>query len=72
MWAVAFRERYAPVGRRQFDRYRELLGLYAHQPLPWGRSLRYRLGRWLCGSRPFAPYLDRERWETECRNSRVA
>ena len=72
VWAVAFRERCAPATPRQFDKYRELLDHYAHQPMSWGRSLRYRLGRWLCGSRPFAPYLDRERWETECRNSMVA
>ncbi|HEV3448200.1 MAG TPA: class I SAM-dependent methyltransferase [Gemmataceae bacterium] len=72
VWAVAFREQCASATRRQYDKYRELLDRYAHQPMSWGRSLRYRLGRWLCGSRPFAPYLDRERWETECRNSRVA
>lgn len=72
VWAVAFREGCPPATRQQFDRYRELLDHYAHQPMSWRRTLRYRLGRWLCGSRPFAPYLDRERWETECRNSLVA
>jgi hypothetical protein len=34
--------------------------------LPWFRKARYLLGRVLCGRRPFAPYLDRERWES-CR-----
>ena len=38
---------------------------YAREPLPWGRKLKYQIGRLICGRRPFAPHLDRERWETE-------
>jgi SAM-dependent methyltransferase len=59
VWALAFREEHPPITREQFEDYRERLRRYAR--------LRYRLGRWLCGRRPFAPYLDQERWETECR-----
>jgi SAM-dependent methyltransferase len=65
VWAAAFRDQAATPTPEQFTRYRTLLGRYARQPLrPWQR-LRYFLGRWLCGRRPFAPHLDRERWRTE-------
>jgi SAM-dependent methyltransferase len=67
VWALAFREQRPPVTPAEFERYRSLLRRYARQPLNWKRGVRYRLGRWLCGRGPFAPYLDRERWETECR-----
>ena len=67
VWAVGFREEHGPPTRAQFDQYRALVERYARLPLPWVRRLRYRFGRWLCGRGPFAPYLDRERWETEWR-----
>jgi SAM-dependent methyltransferase len=66
VWAVAFGPEHPPLKRSQFERYRALLRRHARQPLSWGRRLRYRLGRWLCGRGPFAPYLDQERWETQC------
>jgi SAM-dependent methyltransferase len=72
VWALAFRENHPQVTRRQFEHYRQLLSRYGRQPLPWKRHLRYRLGRWLCGRGPFAPYLDQERWETECRTPVLA
>jgi SAM-dependent methyltransferase len=68
VWALAFREGRPPISAGEFDRYRTLLARYAREPLPWGRRLRYRLGRCLFGRGPFAPYLDRELWETECLN----
>jgi SAM-dependent methyltransferase len=64
VWAAAFREASAAPTPEQFARYRALLGQYAKEPLSRARRLRYLLGRVLCGRRPFAPYLDRERWET--------
>jgi SAM-dependent methyltransferase len=67
VWAVAFRERRPAVTSAEYQRYRTLLGQYTRQPLPWGRRLRYRLAGLLCGRGPFAPYLDQQRWETECR-----
>ncbi len=66
VWALALREGCAPITVAQFARYRALLNRYAHQPLRWKRKLRYQLGRLLCGRGPFAPYLDQDRWETEC------
>jgi SAM-dependent methyltransferase len=67
VWAVAFREGCRPISRDQFERYRVLVKRYGRQPSPWPRQLRYRLGRLLCGQRPFAPYLEQQRWESECR-----
>jgi SAM-dependent methyltransferase len=69
VWALAFREGRPAVTPWEFERYRSLLNQYARQPLSWRRGARYHVGRWLCGRGPFAPYLDRERWETECRTS---
>lgn len=69
VWAVAFREGAAPPAADDLARFRALVGRHAREPLPWGRRLRYGLGRWLCGRGPFAPYLDRERWEIEWRTS---
>src|SRR5207249_3846095 len=63
VWALAFREGRPPISRAEFDAYRERVRRYAREPLPWAKRLRYHLGRWLCGRRPFAPYLDQERWE---------
>jgi SAM-dependent methyltransferase len=68
VWALAFREGRSPIAATEFDQYRTRLAQYARQPLPWGRRLRYRLGRCLFGRGPFAPYLDRECWETACLN----
>jgi SAM-dependent methyltransferase len=68
VWALACREARPAISPEQFDRYRALLGRYAREPLRWGQRLRYRIGSWLCGLRPFAPYLQRECWETVCRN----
>jgi SAM-dependent methyltransferase len=68
VWALAFREGRPGIRAAEFERYRTLLGDYAREPLPWGRRLRYRLARCLFGPGPFAPYLDRERWETACLN----
>jgi SAM-dependent methyltransferase len=72
VWALAFREEHPGITEAQFARYRALVRRYAREPLPWARRLRYRMGRWLFGRGPFAPYLDRERWETECLNPSVS
>jgi SAM-dependent methyltransferase len=72
LWAVAFREDRPPVTPEEYACYRRLMAAYARQPLPWRRHLRYRLGRFLCGRGPFAPYLDQERWETACRTPSLA
>jgi SAM-dependent methyltransferase len=72
IWALAFREGRPAITPAEFDRYRTLVGQYARQPLRASRKLRYRLGRWICGSRPFAPYLYQEHWETECRTRKAS
>jgi SAM-dependent methyltransferase len=73
VWAMAFREGHPPVTERQFARYRRLLAEYAREPeTSWTRRLRYRVARLLCGRGPFAPFLDRNRWETVCLNSEMA
>jgi SAM-dependent methyltransferase len=69
VWALAFREARAPIRPEQFAIYRRLLGQYAHEPLSWGRRLRYSLGRLLCGRGHFAPYLDQNCWETRYQTS---
>jgi SAM-dependent methyltransferase len=72
VWGLAFREGRPAITPAEFDRYRMLVGRYARQPLRASRKLRYRLGRWICGSRPFAPYLYQEHWETECRTRKAS
>ncbi len=72
VWAAAFREGHRPPTAAEYETYRRLVGRYAHEPLPWGRGLRYRIGRLVCGRRPFAPHLDRERWESVLQVPRAA
>jgi hypothetical protein len=48
------------------------MGRYAREPLAWHRRLRYRIGRVLCGRRPFAPWLEREQWQSVCLNRAAA
>jgi len=72
VWALAFREGRAPIRLEEHAAYQERMRRYAREPLPWGRRLRYLLGRWLFGSRPFAPFLEREKWRSRCVNHRPA
>ncbi|MFO0926009.1 MAG: class I SAM-dependent methyltransferase [Gemmataceae bacterium] len=65
VWAAAFRERYTGFTPAAMARYRTALQTHAREPLSPFRKLRYTLGRLLCGSRPFAPWLLRDRWELE-------
>jgi hypothetical protein len=67
VWAVAFREQCRRPDASELARYRSLLKTHAREPLSWQRRLRFLLGRAICGRRPFAPHLDRERWTVECR-----
>jgi SAM-dependent methyltransferase len=68
VWALAFREEHPPITPAQYDHYLRLMKHHARMPLPWARRLYYQLGRLLFGRRPFAPYLEREYWQTECIN----
>ena len=69
VWVAAFREEARVPTPAQLTEYRRLLAEHATEPLGWGRRVRYGLGRVLCGRRPFAPHLDRDRWESEVRRS---
>ncbi len=69
VWAIAFREARPPISDVEYGCYLARMKEYARLPLPWHRWLRYQVGRLISGRRPFAPYLDRQRWETELLNS---
>jgi SAM-dependent methyltransferase len=68
VWALACREGRPPISAAEHRAYEARLAVQARQPLPWLRRLRYSLGRWLCGRRPFAPWLERERCRSRCLN----
>jgi SAM-dependent methyltransferase len=70
VWALAFGPDRPPISPAQYQTYQTLMRRYARMPLPWPRRLRYALGRLLFGRGPFAPYLDRDRWQTRCLNRR--
>ncbi len=64
VWAIAFGEEAKVPTPAQYETYRAKLTEYAKEPLGLGRRLRFGLGRVLCGRRPFAPHLDRDKWTT--------
>ncbi len=70
VWALAFREGRPTITAAEHRRYRAAMARHAHMPLPWRRWLRYMVGRFLCGGGPFAPYLERERWQSQLLNRR--
>ncbi len=72
VWGLGFGSRYAPLSPQAFAAYQGLLARHGREPLSWGRKWRYRLGRVLCGRRPFAPHLDRERWQSVLQAARTA
>jgi SAM-dependent methyltransferase len=72
VWALALGPGRSTLEMDAYKAYRKRVGLYAHQPLNWKKRLRYGLGRMLFGSRPFAPYLEQERWETTCPTASLA
>lgn len=65
VWALAFREARPPITPGRVETYRRGMARHAREPLSPLRRLRYLIGRALCGSRPFAPWLQRERWQIE-------
>jgi GT2 family glycosyltransferase/SAM-dependent methyltransferase len=69
VWGLAFREDRPPVTQQEFERYRQLLHRYAHQPITLKKRIRYRAGRLFFGRRPFAPFLELSRFETELRST---
>jgi SAM-dependent methyltransferase len=71
VWAIAFKNESVLPTSSDLQNYRQSMNRYAREPLPWRRRWQYQACRLLCGRRPFAPHLDRERWSIECRG-RVA
>ncbi len=71
VWALAFKPERNRISDEQFDRYRTRLKQYAREPLSWKRRWGYGLASLFVGRKPFAPYLDQNRWETVCRNPDV-
>ena len=67
VWAAAFSEGARTPTEERIAAYKQRLAKYAKEPVGWSRKLRFRLGRILCGRRPFATHLDREKWSTEVR-----
>jgi SAM-dependent methyltransferase len=72
VWAIAFREGRPAITEREYALYQTRMRQYARMPLPLGRKLRYWLSSLISGRRPFAPYLERERWQSECLNRAAA
>jgi SAM-dependent methyltransferase len=68
VWAVAFRPGRPAITAAEHARYQRLMKEHTRMPLRWTKRVRYHLGRWLCGRGPFAPYLDRDRWQSKCLN----
>jgi SAM-dependent methyltransferase len=68
VWALAFKEGRPPIHEAEFNRYRTLLAQYAREPASLRRTLMGKLGQIFHGHATFAPYLDRNRVETTCRN----
>jgi SAM-dependent methyltransferase len=72
VWALALGEDRPPISGAQLRSFQAKLHQYGGMPLPMLRRWRYQLGRLLCGRRPFAPWLDRERWHCRVINQPAA
>ncbi|HEV8341192.1 MAG TPA: hypothetical protein VGR30_02355 [Candidatus Binatia bacterium] len=55
---------YPGITEAQHSELRERIRLYARHSVAWDKRVRYRLGRWLCGRGPFAPFLEAEEFDT--------
>jgi SAM-dependent methyltransferase len=69
VWAAAFREEAKVPTAEQYDSYHAKMDEYAKEPMSLRQRVRYGLGRVLCGRRPFAAHLDREKWQSEVRKA---
>jgi SAM-dependent methyltransferase len=71
VWSLAFKPGRPPIGDADFERYRALMNRYAREPLSFIRTWSFRLASLFVGRKPFAPYLDQNRWESVCLNQPV-
>jgi SAM-dependent methyltransferase len=69
VWAMAYREKHAPITPEQTAAFALQMARSAKQPLGWWRRLRYGLASLISGRGPFAAKLDRERWQAEARQA---
>jgi SAM-dependent methyltransferase len=72
VWALALGADQPHITREAYAEYRRRVRQHAREPLDWRKRVRYKLGRLMFGSRPFAPYLEQEHWETTCPTASVA
>ncbi len=63
VWCVAFGPEYPLIDETHLQCYREHMQQLAHEPISWRRRLTFTLAGCLIGRGPFAPYLDRNRWD---------
>ncbi len=64
VWAAAFREAAKAPTEADYENYLGKMKELAKEPLSFRRRLMYQIGRLFCGRRPFAPYLDRDKWQS--------
>jgi SAM-dependent methyltransferase len=67
VWGIAFGAESKLPTESDLEQYASRMKAYARDPLSWSRWLRFQMGRLICGRRPFAPHLDRDRWELDFR-----
>jgi SAM-dependent methyltransferase len=70
VWSVAAAPDYPAITEDQHVTFRERIRLYARQPLSWDKRLRYGVGRFLCGRRPFSIFLEAENFDMVLINAR--
>ncbi len=65
VWCLAFGSEYPAIAAQQLEAYRAAMNRLAHEPISWSRRWCFHLASCFTGRGPFAPYLDRNRWEME-------
>ena len=71
VWALAFGPDHPAVTSTQYALYQSRMNQYCQMPLSFCGWLRYQVGSLLCGHRPFAPFLDREHWQSRWLNTKA-
>ncbi|HMP17039.1 MAG TPA: methyltransferase domain-containing protein [Gemmatales bacterium] len=70
-WVVAFGPEYPRLRDAQLEQYRKNISALAKTPVRWGKLLRYRLGSFITGLRPFEAYLKRDHFQVELRRNTI-
>jgi hypothetical protein len=69
---VAFGKHYPRISEQQLVNYEAAIAICAKSPRQPLRTLRYQAVQWLVGRRPFATYLDRDKFHIELRRDTAA